>query len=137
MPTLSSASRPVTVSVPPSKLLSGSLKVTFESRICGAALTVFSRKLTEGPRPVSVGMILDIIAPLNGYVRALEAKRYNQERGIAGCPVLCQEAHICARNRGCCHKRTPFAGPLRVLSVSSAGNGPVPRQKLQIWSDQC
>ena len=53
--TVSSASRPVTVSVPPSKLSSGSVKVTSASMICGAALTVFSRKVTGVVRPVSVG----------------------------------------------------------------------------------
>ena len=43
------------MSVPPSKLLSGSVKVTSASMICGAALTVFSRKVTGVARPVSVG----------------------------------------------------------------------------------
>ena len=40
--TVSCASRPVTVSVPPLKLLSASVKVTSAAMICGAALTVFS-----------------------------------------------------------------------------------------------
>ena len=53
--TVSSASRPVTVSAPPLKLLSGSVKVTSASMICGAALTVFSRKVTGVASPVSVG----------------------------------------------------------------------------------
>ena len=53
--TVSCASRPATVSLPPSKLLSGSVKVTSASMICGAALTVFSRNVTGVVRPVRVG----------------------------------------------------------------------------------
>ena len=45
----------MTVSPPPLKLLSASVKVTFASMICGAALTVFSRKVIGVVRPVSVG----------------------------------------------------------------------------------
>ena len=50
--TVSCASRPVTVSVPPSKLLSASVKVTSAAMICGAA---FSRNVTGVVRPVRVG----------------------------------------------------------------------------------
>src|SRR4051794_2153090 len=53
--TVSCAKRPVTVSAPVSKLLSKSVKVTSAAMICGAPLTVFSRKVTGVERPVSVG----------------------------------------------------------------------------------
>jgi hypothetical protein len=37
------------------KLLSGSVKVTSAAMICGAPLTVFSRKVTGVVRPVRMG----------------------------------------------------------------------------------
>ena len=56
--TVSCAKRPVTVSVPPLKLLSRSVKVTSASMICAAALTVFSRNVTGVVRPVSTAASL-------------------------------------------------------------------------------
>ncbi len=53
--TVSCASRSATVSVPVSKLLSASVKVTSAAMICGAPLTVFSKNVTGVVRPVSVG----------------------------------------------------------------------------------
>jgi hypothetical protein len=53
--TLSSASRPVTVSVPVLKFPSGSVNTTAVSSSCGDALTVFSENVTGESRPARLG----------------------------------------------------------------------------------
>src|SRR5262249_13999922 len=90
--TVSSARRPETVSVPPLKLLSGSLNVTPASMICGAPLTVFSRKVTGVVRPVRVGTefaIRQVSASRRGKKHHVSsARRQRAQPASRGTPVL-------------------------------------------------
>src|SRR5262249_20121219 len=87
--TVSSVARPETVSVPPLKLLSASLKVTLASRSCGVALTVFSRKVTGVVRPVRVGTELAIQLLPSPFASFRRDGRKNQKssRGLRARPA--------------------------------------------------